>query len=257
MNETETTIEKKPLPWGFWSTVGFTGIIGVVYIFIQVIVVIVFALPTIMHNENFDIEQFAKSMEANGLFLSISTCAAAPFTIGLTILFAKIRKTISIRDYFCFYAIEWKEIAKWSLILIVFTACFDTATFLMGRPIVQQFMVDVYKTASFLPLLWFTLVIVTPLAEEIFFRGFLYKGIESSRLGPAGAIILTSLVWSALHIQYDIYGIIANIFMGGLLLGFARVKSNSIYPPIVMHILQNIISTAEVMIYLRMPPAGS
>jgi membrane protease YdiL (CAAX protease family) len=254
MNETETTIEKKPLPWGFWPTVGFAGIIGVVYILIQVIIVIVFVLPTLMHAENFNIEQFAKSMETNGLFLSIATCVSAPFTIGLTILFAKIRKIITVRDYFCFYAVEWKELCKWSIVLIVFVACFDTATFLVGGSIVSKFMVDVYKTAYFLPLLWLTLLIIGPLAEELFFRGFLFKGIESSRLGAAGAVIVTSLTWSALHIQYDVYGIIS-IFLGGLLLGLARARSNSIYPPIVMHIIQNFISTVEVMTYLRMVPA--
>lgn len=256
MNETETLIEKKPLPWGFWPTVGFAGIIGVVYILIQVIIVFVFALPGLMHTENFNIEQFTKSMETNGLFFSIAICVSAPFTIGLTILFAKIRKIITIRDYFCFYAIGWKGFARWFLILIAFVVCFDTLTFLLGKPIVPKFMVDVYKTAYFLPLLWLTLLIVGPLAEELFFRGFLFKGIESSRLGAAGAVIITSLTWSALHIQYDVYGIIS-VFLGGLLLGLARARSNSIYPPIVMHIIQNFIATIEVMIYLRMAPAGS
>ena len=110
-------------------------------------------------------------------------------------------------------------------------------------------MVDVYKTAYFTPLLWFAFVIVGPLMEEIVFRGFMFKGIEHSKMGPAGAVIITSLVWSFIHIQYDVYGMV-NLFLGGLLLGFARTKSNSIYPPVIMHILQNIIATIEVLVYL-------
>jgi membrane protease YdiL (CAAX protease family) len=66
-----------------------------------------------------------------------------------------------------------------------------------------------------------------------------------------GAIIISALAWSVIHLQYDAYGL-AGIFAGGLLLGFARFKSKSIYPPIVMHALSNIIATVEVIICLRM-----
>jgi len=114
-------------------------------------------------------------------------------------------------------------------------------------------MVDSYTTAYFVPFLWFAFIVVAPLTEELFFRGFLFKGIEHSRIGVAGAVVITSLFWSVMHIQYDIYGI-ANLFISGLLLGLARVKSNSIYTPVAMHILQNIIATVEAVIYLRMTP---
>lgn len=147
------------------------------------------------------------------------------------------------------HRVGWKELAMWSLMLLLFTGFFDTLTFLLNRHSALQMMVDVYKTAYFTPLLWFAFVIVGPLMEEIVFRGFMFKGIEHSKMGPAGAVIITSLVWSFIHIQYDVYGMV-NLFLGGLLLGFARTKSNSIYPPVIMHILQNIIATIEVLVYL-------
>jgi hypothetical protein len=110
-------------------------------------------------------------------------------------------------------------------------------------------MVQAYKTSFFPPLLWLAFIVASPLYEEIFFRGFLFKGIEHSRAGPAGAVIITSLAWSLLHIQYD-FLIIISIFAGGLLLGLARLKTNSIYVPIVMHALQNLMATIVVIIYL-------
>ncbi|MCJ7675274.1 MAG: CPBP family intramembrane metalloprotease [Sedimentisphaerales bacterium] len=138
---------------------------------------------------------------------------------------------------------------------MLFVICHDTLIFLLGRPIVPDFMLAAYRTAYSLPLLWLALMVMAPLAEEIFFRGFLFKGIESSKLGPAGAIIITALAWSVMHLQYDIYGI-AGLFAGGLLLGLARLRSNSIYPPIVMHALQNLIATIEVVVVSKMSGSG-
>jgi membrane protease YdiL (CAAX protease family) len=53
------------------------------------------------------------------------------------------------------------------------------------------------------------------------------------------------MVWSALHTQYDLYGI-ALIFLGGLLLGYARLRGGSAYVPIAMHVVQNLVATLEV-----------
>jgi len=249
----EHTCKPQPTPWGFWPTIGFSCVIGVAYVFVQVIVVAVFAVVTVLRTPDLDIDQFADSLQTNGFLLSIATCAAAPFTIGLIVLFAKGRKQITVKEYLCLHNPGWKEICKWSLAVLVFIGCFDTLTFLIRRPVVPEFMTSAYTTAYFAPLLWLAFIIVAPLSEELFFRGFLFKGIESSRLGAVGAVIITSLAWSILHIQYDIYSMLV-LFAGGLLLAVSRVRSNSVYPPIAMHILQNLIATVEVIIYLRIYP---
>ena len=249
----ENAGEGRASPWGFWPTVGFSFIIVTGYISIQVILLLIFVVFAALGTKNFNFEQYIKGLESNGLFLSIATSAAAPFTIGLTILFAKIRKQITLKDYFGLHRVGWKKMFKWCLIVLVFAGCFDTLTYLLGRSVVPEFMLGAYKTAYFTPLLWFALVIVAPLLEEILFRGFLFKGIEHSRMGPVGAVIITALAWAAMHIQYDAYSL-AGLFAGGLLLGFARFKSKSIYPSVCMHALQNILATVEVVICLRMTP---
>ena len=240
-------------PWGFWATVGFSVIIAIAYILIQVIVVVVFAVVAMMSSPKLDINQFAENLPMNGFFQTIAVCAVAPFTIGLIILFAKIRRKITIKQYLGFHNPGWKKISKWCVVLVIFVGCFDALTFFINRPVVPEFMVSTYTTAYFRPLLWLAFVIVAPLSEEMFFRGFLFKGIENSKMGPVGAIIITSLVWAAMHTQYDVYSMVS-IFVGGLLLGFARIKSNSIYTPIAMHIIQNIIATVEVAVFLRIVP---
>lgn len=241
---------QKPAPWGFGATVGFSCVIAVVYFLFAIIVCFGFIAVADRRDPQFDISKFAQSLASSGLFLAILTCVTAPLVVGLSVLFAKIRKNITIKEYLCLNRTGWKELSKWSLILFLFIVCSDTLTFFTGRSIVPDWMVTTHKTAYFTPLLWLALLVAVPLSEEVFFRGFLFKGIENSRIGPTGALIITSLVWSVAHTQYDAYGI-ASLFVGGLLLGWARLKSNSIYIPIAMHTLMNLIGTIEVVIYLR------
>jgi len=130
--------------------------------------------------------------------------------------------------------------------LLVMVVLSDGLTALMGRPIVPDIMVKAYQTAYFPPMLWLAVIVGAPLSEEIMFRGFLFKGILHSKLGGVGAVLMTSLIWSLIHAQYDWYGK-ATIFVSGLLIGSARLRTDSVYPGIVMHASMNLIATVQVM----------
>ena len=60
-------------------------------------------------------------------------------------------------------------------------------------------------------------VVAAPISRGIFARGFLYRG-WSIVSRPVGAIVLSSLVWTALHLQYDWF-FFGEVFSIGLLLG--------------------------------------
>ena len=86
----------------------------------------------------------------------------------------------------------------------------------------------------------FVIVVVAPLSEELLFRGFIYGGLAQSIIGPLGAILTTSVIWAALHIQYT-WLIIMQIFLYGVVFGVVRWKSGSLWPPIISHCLNNLI----------------
>ncbi|MHC4694943.1 MAG: lysostaphin resistance A-like protein [Planctomycetota bacterium] len=241
--------QPEPKPWGFWATIGFSCIIVIIYLLAGIILAVLFLIAAKILKPQIDMMEIAQSLDSNGLYLSLSTCAAAPLVIGLSLLFAKIRKNITIKEYFSLNKASWKQFVKWTLILLLYIICADVVTSALGEPIVSDFMINAYQTVHFTPLLWLAFIIAAPLYEEIFFRGFIFKGIEKSWAGPIGAVIITSLAWSALHIQYS-FVIIIGIFVGGLILGWARIKTNSIYIPIAMHVLQNLLATIVVIIYL-------
>jgi membrane protease YdiL (CAAX protease family) len=79
----------------------------------------------------------------------------------------------------------------------------------------------------------------------------MFRGLQESRVGPAGAIILTALLWSVLHgIQYEPYWLFL-IFLDGLILGVLRWRTNSLLPPILFHCLGNVVATVIFEINLR------
>jgi membrane protease YdiL (CAAX protease family) len=237
-------------PWGFWVTLGFSAIIFGLFSALQILVASIFISIAKIQQPELDLEVYANSLPSNGLCLAIMAIVSGLICIPLTLWFAKLRKNISVKNYIGFKEPLTRERVKWLLILGALLFLSDAVTLLLGRPIVPPFMVDAYKTASFLPALVFALVIVAPIFEEIFFRGFLFQGIRYSRLGPIGAIGITSLIWAVIHVQYDIYGI-ATIFALGLLFGIARLKTDSIHLLMVMHSLSSFVATIETALYVH------
>jgi len=242
--------EIKAKPWGFWATLGFSAVIFALFCAIQILVVTVFlSLAKVQHPE-LDLEVYTKSLSSNGFCLAISEIVSGLICIPLTLLFTKLRKNISIKNYIGFREPLTREWVKWLLILAAFLFLSDAVSLLLHQPIVPPFMVDAYKTASFLPALLFAIIIVAPIFEEIFFRGFLFQGIRYSRLGPIGAIGMTSFFWAVIHLQYDVYGI-TTLFALGLLLGIARLKTGSIHLLMVMHSVTSLVATIEMVLYIH------
>ncbi len=76
-------------------------------------------------------------------------------------------------------------------------------------------------------------IIITPVAEEIFFRGFLQQKI---------GLIPSAMIFAAAHIAYFSVSEIAGALAIGLLLGVIFKYSKSIYAVIIAHALYNLTS---------------
>ena len=86
------------------------------------------------------------------------------------------------------------------------------------------------------------LALVTPVSEEVLFRGFVLRGLLG-RIGAGPAIVSTALVFSALHLDT---GTIIPIFITGLALGWLNVRTGSLWPCIAAHAAQNAIALLAV-----------
>ncbi|NTU85971.1 MAG: CPBP family intramembrane metalloprotease [Chloroflexales bacterium] len=76
---------------------------------------------------------------------------------------------------------------------------------------------------------------LVPFAEELFFRGMLYPLLRN-RLGGILAIILNAAIFAVAHF---IPLLMPGLFVVGLCLAFLRERSDSIWPSVCLHALQN------------------
>jgi len=248
ISETGNVVDRKV--WGPWATIGFGLLIGIASIIIQIIIVFAFAIITAVKSPVLDSAQIISDIYARlGLIVSISSIVTAIVCLGLIILIIKVRKNITIKEYLGLKPVTKKT----GLVLFAITAAIlgvsAGISIIFEIPSSSQFMVDVYKTSACPVLLWIAVVIFTPLLEETFFRGFLFAGFIQSRIGLIGTIIITSLIWTTLHIQYEVYEL-ATIFILGIILGIVRYRTNSLWAPILMHAFNNLLAMIELSFYI-------
>jgi uncharacterized protein len=94
--------------------------------------------------------------------------------------------------------------------------------------------------------------IVAPLAEEVFFRGFLYAGLRS-RLGLAWGLILSGAIFAVVHV---IPGVIPPIFFMGVLFALLYEVTGSIWPCIALHSAVNALAFIGAYVLARYPGLG-
>jgi membrane protease YdiL (CAAX protease family) len=135
--------------------------------------------------------------------------------------------------------------------VVLFAAAVDGITYTLGREEIPKAVLDLYTTSESPLFFASVLLLAAPVFEEVFARGFMFRGIQASRLGNVGAVVLTSLVWSGIHLQYDWYHLLA-VLAAGVLLGIARVRTRSLYTTIAMHSVWNLIATLEVWWYVHL-----
>lgn len=114
-----------------------------------------------------------------------------------------------------------------------------------------QFMLDVkaQTTTSFdILMLVLGICIVAPIVEEVIFRGLAYARLVQSRAGVSGAIIITSLVFTMIHFQYD-FDILGVLLVFAFILGYVRYKTGNLVYCIILHMQLNIFSTVELFLF--------
>lgn len=234
-----------PRVWGAWPTFGLGIAVIVVSVIVQAIIAVIFFVVELvpMDRTDFDLFDYSDFMSAidMGLLLSLSIIISAIACLGLIYVFVKANRGVSFNDYVGFKSIGFKKVAVAVLLIVGFLALSLLVNYALDIPAESDVMTDAYLTSVWPALFWIATIIFAPLFEEVFFRGFLFEGFRYSRLGAAGAIFVTSLVWAGFHLQYGLFQI-ASIFVLGIVLGVVRYRTDSLWPPIIMHALNNLLA---------------
>jgi hypothetical protein len=93
--------------------------------------------------------------------------------------------------------------------------------------------------------------LVAPVTEEIMCRGVLFLGLKR-HIGPWWAMLISSVIFGALHWQYDLLGIVG-VSMMGVTSAALVWRTGSLFPSIVMHGLFNLIVTMHSYVIYHWP----
>lgn len=89
-------------------------------------------------------------------------------------------------------------------------------------------------------LAFIAIVIGAPLAEEMFFRGWFFTGLQERLKSPLAANLITTSIWALGHIGVGWIAPVA-LLAPGLIFGWLRLRYNSIWPCILAHGGMNLI----------------
>jgi uncharacterized protein len=251
MNSGETTeaaVLPRPAHWGFCSTVVWGLVIGILFVIVQAVAIFLVAFLTTEHISRSDFERLFASAGNDGHFLSFATFAAAAVGCSVIAALIKLKRGSQLKEYLALELAPAHTWLKWIGLAALFVVLSDSLTLALGRRIVPEFMSSVYATANPAWLIWLALIVAAPLFEETFFRGFLFKGFESSFIGPSGAVLATAGLWAVIHAQYNLYEMTI-IFCLGLLLGGARRATGTLSVPLALHAAVNLVATIEAALF--------
>lgn len=244
MTEELLTSQAAPKPWGVWATIGFSIIIFLTFLTVQFFALGIYAYLQLQGNPGSSYMDVLNELAGDGIGVSISLIPGALFGSLLVLLFSSIKDNISVSNYLQLNKPGIKPLLHWILILLFFSIALEGLNYLLDRPI-PEWMVTSYLTAGNIPLFWFTLIIAAPVFEELLFRGFLLEGLRWSPLKDFGAVFVTAAIWAVVHMQYELFEI-ATIFAIGIILGFARIRTGSLYTTIILHSLMNLAATLQI-----------
>ncbi len=237
---------RSPRVWKFWGTAAW-GLFIFAAMFIGQIAVVAWFL---VQQEGPMDRAAVLRVAGNGLVISLSVILELPTVLAALWLAIRLSRT-PFADYLALRWTSWTNALIGVASFLALVLGWEGLSLVIGHDSSPGFMVDVLKSAHAGGALWLLVIafaVAAPMSEELLVRGFLYRGWSETALRPGGAILLSSLVWTAMHLQYDLdWFPFFEVFSIGLLLGYLRYRSNSIWLTIILHGLNNLAAVVQTM----------
>lgn len=234
-----------PHVWKFWGTV-LWGLVVFAGMFVGQIAVVIFFV--FRGGGPADVGGAIRVVASSGLVISLSVIAGLP-AVAAALWLAIHWTRIGFADYLALRWTNWRNLALGVVGLVVLVEGWDLLSGATGHEVTPDFMIGVLKSARGDNSVWLLSVaicVAAPVTEELFARGFLYRGWSESFLRVPGAIVLSSLAWTSLHLQYDWF-FFGEVFCIGLWFGYMRYRSNSLWLTTLLHGLNNLGALVQTM----------
>ncbi|MPZ42306.1 MAG: CPBP family intramembrane metalloprotease [Betaproteobacteria bacterium] len=227
-------------PWGLAATLGLSLAIWYALELLQA------AMGFGMDRVLAALRLVSPAQNTQALNFAVITCISTVLCGALVIAAAALRDRLDPRAYLGIVRAPAKEWLRWLGAMALIVAMTDLVIYLVKGELLPAQWVEIYRSVQSPLLFWIALVVATPIFEELLFRGFVFAGILASPLGRVGAVLITALAWTWIHYEFDPLEF-AIIFIVGVTLGIARLRTGSLLVTMAMHMLYNLISTGEII----------
>ncbi|APV44598.1 hypothetical protein Dform_01270 [Dehalogenimonas formicexedens] len=230
--------------WHFWATLGFSLVIGLVNGIAGILAVLAVIDLKLISNPNFNWTDYIFNSLGTQFNAVVVTSVIVSDIVSVAVIGGLIlaRRGATIKEYLALKPIPLKTIGQLIILTLGLIGVSALVDSFRNAPNPQTGPVYEGVWPVFV---WFAVVAVAPVFEEVMFRGFMFQGFLRTRLGPALAIILPSVWWGLLHAQYGGFdrGVIMVL---GLVLATVRLRTGSLYAPLVIHATWNLVSMIQV-----------
>ena len=119
-------------------------------------------------------------------------------------------------------------------LLLIFTSIYAMQSYdSISRFSLEEFKSEGYHSFIFT---FLAIAVFVPILEELMFRGFVLD-LASESYGRWGSILISAILFAIIHPLYILS--VLNAFWAGLIYGYLRITTNSLWPPILLHSLWN------------------
>lgn len=236
----QSEVPKPEMP-GFGRSLWVLFTITVAYLIAAILYILGFSVYSGITQPDLTAEGIDALIQAH--LLSPFGFTALYWTTALVVLALLLKFTraaaLSRARFFAFKPVSAKMFTPWLLAYVVYALLAALVNWLW--PVANSEFVDAMVGVRHLGV-FITIVLVAPVVEELVFRGYFFRVWRSSFLKCWGTLMLTSILFTAMHAgQYPLQ-LLAVLFCFSLLLGLAREKTGSVYVPIAMHAANNLLA---------------
>jgi membrane protease YdiL (CAAX protease family) len=168
----------------------------------------------------------------------------------------------SLRDYLALKPMRGRDVGRgmlWGFLGYILLSIIMVAAALilhgMGHPMTPPAAGHLQQNKLItLVAIWSTIAVAAPITEEFLFRGLLYRGLSESRLGVAGTLVITSVVFGLLHYPGFGWPRVIGTGLVGLLFGWLRWRNDNIGVSIVAHATLNFIAASLLTVGILLMP---
>ena len=231
--------------WGFWPTLGFSLMIGIVNGIASVLAVFLVLDVAILSDPNFSWSDYVFSgFDTDfGAVFAASVLLSGAVSLALIGALIKARHGAAIKEYLGVKPLPLRTMAgliALTLGLVVVNEIINTFRHL---PEDAAGAGDLFGGVGLI-FVWLAVVGMAPLFEEVMFRGFMFQGFLRTRLGPSLAIILPAVWWGLLHAQYGGFDKLVIVALG-VVFAVVRLRTGSLWGPLAMHATWNLVAMIQ------------